>query len=252
MKKLHSVMLRSAVAVALIGSAGALSAQDLPAAAELVARYQQAIGGKDVFARHTAMHMKGEFAMPAMGISASFESWAARPNRSVMHITIPGLGEMRQGFDGTVGWSLNPMEGPRVLAGGELQQMSDESAFDSQFRPESLVASMETVERTTIAGRDCIKVRVQWKSGRETFDCYSAETGLIVGSMAKQESNMGVAEVVTLYDDYKAFGGVTMPTRMTMQIMGMEQVISIHDVTFGDVPESAFELPAEIKPLIKP
>jgi hypothetical protein len=62
---------------------------------------------------------------------------------------------------------------------------------------------------------------------------------------------MGNMEAVTLYDDYKVFGGLTMPTKITVQVMGFEQVVTVTEIKFADLPPTTFELPAEIKALVK-
>jgi hypothetical protein len=238
------------IGVALLSGAGTVHAQDLPAASALVAKYQAAVGGREALAKRTSMHSTGEFSIPSAGMSGQLEAWSARPNKYAMRVSIPGFGDIRTGYTGEVGWSLNPMEGPRLMTGPESLQTADEADFDSSLRPESRIASMTTIEQTKMGGRDCYKVRIEWKSGRETFDCYSTETGLLVATISKQESNMGSTEAITLYDDYKNFDGFSVPTKMTVQVMGMEQVVSITSVTFDQVQPSAFEVPAEIKPLV--
>jgi zinc protease len=241
------------VAAALLSTALAATAhaQDLPPAAEILARYQQALGGSDVLEGRTSMTAIGQFSLPAAGLVASFESHAARPDRYVMRIEIPGFGEIRSGYTGEVGWSLNPTEGPRLMSGDEVRQTADEAAFESTLRLPSSIASAETVELTRLAGRECYKVRLVWQSGRETFDCYSPETGLLVGTMGRQETAMGTVDAVTLYDDYRVFDGVRMAGKVTIQTMGMEQVVTIDDIRFNAVPESAFEPPAQIQALIR-
>lgn len=241
----------AAVALGMALVAGAAEAQQLPAASDLVAKYRTAIGGEEAFAKHQSMTMTGSFSMPAAGITAPFSAWSARPNHAAMLVSIPGFGDIRQGYNGEVAWSLNPMEGPRVLEGAELHQVVDDSDFDSSLRPMAKIASMETVELTKMGGQDCYKVKITWKSERVSHDCYSPETGLLVASVATQESNMGATEAVTLYSDYKSFGGMTLPTRMIIQVMGMEQVLSVSDVSFDSVPEGTFKLPAEIQGLVK-
>lgn len=228
------------------------AAQDLPAAADIIAKYQVAVGGADVLDGRTSMHSTGDVSIPAAGMSAEFEAWQARPNRSAMRATIAGFGEIRTGYTGDVAWSVNPMEGPRVMEGGEAAQSADESTFDWQLRRSDGVESMTTVELTTMGGHECHRVRVEWKSGRESFDCYSTESGLIVGSTARQETNMGIVEAVTLYDNYTEFEGLKVPGRITIQTMGVEQIITLRSVSFNGVPDSVFEAPAEIRALIRP
>jgi hypothetical protein len=236
--------------IVLAGGAVEVRGQELPDAKDIVARYQEAVGGAAVLQGRTSMHARGQFSMPALGISGALESFAARPNRSAMRIEVPGFGEIRAGYTGAVGWSMNPAEGPRLMQGGEAQQMADESQFDSSLRLPELITSVTTVEHTKLGGRDCIKVKVIWKSGRETFDCYSGETGLLVGTMSTQQSAMGTVEAVTLYDEYREFDGVRMATRVTVQAAGMEQILTIDEVSFNSVPDSALEPPAQIKALI--
>jgi hypothetical protein len=223
----------------------------LPEGKDLVAKYRAAIGGVEALAGRKSLEMTGEFSMPAQGITAAFMASSSRPNRSVMKVTLPGFGDIRSGYNGEVGWSMNPMEGPRLLQGAEVAQAKDDAEFESFLRPESLIKAFTTIERTKIAGRDCYKVKVEWKSGRESFDCYSPDTGLIVASIEKQESSSGSMEATTLLDDYKVFNGVKMPTKLTIQVAGTEQVITLKDVKFDGVSEATFELPAEIKALIK-
>ena len=239
--------LAAASAVALI--TGAARAQELPAAADLAARHRATVNA-DALAQRSSMHTVGRFSIPSAGVSGRFESWSARPDRSAIHISLPNVGDIRSGFSEGIAWSLNPMEGPRVLSGNELAQAADDAAFDAMLRPEGRVASMTTVELTTLGETACYKVRVEWKSGRESFDCYSPETGLRVGTVSSQESAMGRVEATTLYEDYTSFDGFMLPTTIRIQVMGMEQVVSVDEVTFDTVPDSAFHRPAEITTLI--
>jgi hypothetical protein len=252
MNRRISSVRRPAVTFALLvfASAGSLRAQELPAGEEVMARYRAAIGGEQAFASHQSIHTRGEFSMPAAGITAALEGFSAKPNRSAVSITIPGLGQIRTGYTGAVAWAMDPMEGPRLLQGAEARQLADAAVFESTLRPSSLLESATTVERTTIGGRACLKVKLVWKSGRESHDCFSEETGLLVATHEKLDTNMGLIDSVALYDDYREFGGVRMATRTTMQRMGMEQIITVSDVQFDSVPDSALEPPAEIRALI--
>lgn len=254
MKKRFGGLGRLVIAAALLAGAPAeLPAQqaaNLPAARELVSRYVAAIGGREAVLRPASSRAVGHFEMPAAGLRGDMEILSARPNRMVSIITIPGLGVIRSGFDGTVGWSVDPMMGARLMSGAELDATRDQSNMLAAVRDPSLFRSMETVERTEIGGQPCHKVKLVWTSGRESFDCYHTETGLLVATIATQESPMGSVEVTTSYSDYREFGGVRMPTRMTQAVMGQQQILSVTDVQYDAVDASAFELPAEIRALV--
>lgn len=244
--------LTAALATLFVLPAGlaARQAGDLPPATEILDRYHAAIGGKERLGAFTSARSVGTFEVPAAGLRGEVESFMAKPNRMKVRVSASGMGEMLSGFNGEVGWSMNAMEGPRVLQGDELKQLMDQADYDAQYRLLDKFDTVETVEKTAFGGEDCYKVRLVWKSGRESFDCFSVETGLMVASTAKSTSPMGEVDVTTLYTEYKDFGGIKMPTRMVQQMMGMEQILTVTTVEFDNVSDSAFDLPEQIRALI--
>ena len=223
----------------------------LPPAKELIAKAAAATNSATVMAKHQSVRTKGRFEMPAQGVSGDLEIAQARPNRTMMRINISGIGVIENGFDGTTAWQINPMQGPRIMTGKELDAVREESSFGASSRMGPNVASAETLERTQMNGEACYKVKVVWKSGRETFDCYSVASGLLVATVAKQESPMGTVEVTNLVSEYKDFGGQKIATRLTQQAMGQEQVLVLTSVDYDAAPDSTFRMPAAIKALVE-
>lgn len=236
-------------ALTLAPSAGAAQAP-LPEASQLIARYVEAIGGREAVMAQSASRSTGTFEMPAVGLRGEMEIVSAQPNLTTSVITFPGLGEIRNGFDGTVGWEVSPMTGARVLEGKELAALKDQSNVLATLRDPSLFRSMQTVERTEMGGQPCYRVKLVWVSGRESTDCFHVESGRLVASTATQESPMGSIPVTTLFSDFKSFGGVTMPTRMEMEMMGQKQVMTITSVETVSLDRSRFQPPAEIRALV--
>jgi len=231
----------------------ALSSSSLPAARTILDRYVQAIGGRDAVLRHSTIRYVGTFEVPAAGVKGDVTVIQATPNKTAMTMTMPGMGQMSQGYDGTVGWSVNPMQGPRILEGKELEQLREDAGPGAMLRSPDRIRSAETVELTTMGGQSCYKVKITYNSGRESYDCYSPETGLLVATVQTQETPMGAIEVTTLASDWKDFGGLKSATRLRQQMMGQEQVITIDRLEF-DRPEDvkAVEVPEQVKPLVKP
>ena len=237
---------------ALLASAVAMPAasQTLPPARELIDGHIAAVGGRDAVTAHSSMHLTGSFTMPAMGMTGRYEIWQKRPDRLASTVDVPGIGQVRRGFDGEVGWTVSPIEGPRVIKDAELAQLADEANLRSALRDTSLVASAQTVERTEMGGTACFLVRIEWKSGRETFDCYAVDSGLLVASRMTAQTQMGPLESTMIFSDYQQFGRYRMPAQSRQQVMGMEQVIRIENVRFDTVSDSVFALPPEIKALL--
>jgi hypothetical protein len=233
-------------------TASTTTSSSLPAARTIIDRYVQAIGGRDAVLRHTSIRSVGSFEMPAAGVKGNLTVVQVAPNKMGMTIDLPGMGQMVTAYDGTVGWSINPMQGPRVLEGKELAQIREDAGPSAMLRPADRIRSVETVERTTMNGQSCYKVKVTTLSGRETFDCYSTETGLLVGMTGTQDSPMGQVQVTTLFDDWKEFGGLKAATKVRLQMLGQEQVLTIDRVEFDRQDDlKALEMPEQVKPLVK-
>lgn len=229
----------------------AAAAQELPAAKDLVARYVTAIGGREAVMKYSSIRSTGFFEMPAAGLRGDLRIVQARDGRTSMRITVPGMGELAGGYDGTTAWSMNPMQGPRLLEGKELAQMQEDAGFLTMLRESPAIDSMATVAQDTIGGEACYKVKVSYKSGRTSFDCYSVATGLLAGTISVQESNMGTIEVTTAMTEWKEFGGIRFATRMRQQAMGQEQVLGVDSVSFDGAEDTqAFELPEPVKALV--
>lgn len=233
----------------------------LPSGRDVIDRFVKAIGGREAVLSHKSMHVTGKYEVPASGLVGDMEIFtAANPNRAVQRVTIPGVGEVIQGFDGERGWSINPMTGPMLQQGKELEQTRLDSDFYNELRDARNYKSITTVARTDCpltsapaAGdvRSCFKVSLVRSDGSEDFDFYDTQSGLRVASIQTRESPMGPVQSTNIEGDYKKFGNLLQPTSLTAKVMGVEQKITVSTIEYDAVPPSAFEPPAAIKALIK-
>lgn len=223
----------------------------LPSARSIINRHIEAVGGRKAILAHTSSHAAGTMSIAATGISGPLEIYSAKPDKSLVKISLGGIGDVIEAFDGTNGWSLQPMTGPRLAEGKELQERKFDSDFYSDLHQEGRYASMTTVEKTTFEGRPCYKVSLVRKTGGEDFDFYDVETGLKAGGLLTRETPMGPLTVTQVQSDYKKFGGLLLPTSLKQTAMGAEQVMKITSIEFDNVPPAVFDPPAQIKALIK-
>lgn len=241
----------TAVQPAQGGGAQAKPAADLPAAKDIVEKHIQAVGGRDAIKKHKARTTKAHFEMTGMmGVEGDVMIYAMAPDRMLVVTNIPGIGEIRQGFDGKVAWGIDPMQGPRVLSGKELEQGRQQADFYSDLNYEKYFKSMETVGKTEFAGVQTYEVKFVTSWDSELISYYDAESGLLRGNKVTQESPMGAIPTVTTLSEYKEFDGIKLPTKMVSKVMMGEQIITISEVTHGAIDESLFTIPEEIKPLV--
>lgn len=226
--------------------------ETLPDGRALIDKHVKAIGGRHALLGHKSLHVKGTMSVAATGINAPIEiSAAANPDRTIMKTSVAGIGEIMEGFDGSHGWTVNPMTGPMLKVNKELQQAKLDADFYSDLRDPKKYVSVKTVEKTTFEGRPVYKVALSRIDGAEDVDFYDAETGLRAGGIITRESPMGTMTVTSVVRDYKKFGNVLVPTSQTQKVMGVEQVLKVTSVEFDKVDPAVFTPPDAIKALIK-
>lgn len=235
-----------------LAPAAPASAQDaLPSGREVIDRFIEALGGRDAILGQPGRHVFGRFSVPAQGMGGDLEIYAQPPNRMLVRVSIEGIGEVRSGFDGTTGWSNNPMVGPMVLDSLQLRQMEQQADMYAALYPESQIAALETVGQETFEGATCYNVKVTTTWGETYNEYFDVTTGLQVGSRRTQESPMGPMETVTITSDYRDLDGLKAPFKQVVRTMGIDQVVTIDSATAGTIPDSVFALPPEIQALVK-
>lgn len=241
-------ILRSALTalVAVAAAAPTLAAQTPTA---ILDRYNKAVDPNGALASIQGMKSTVNMEAPAMGMSMTINAVAARPNLLVVVTEIPGLGTIKQGHDGSTAWSTDPMQGPRVLAGLEAAALIEGSTLNSIARNPDQFSAMEPAGTYDAAGDMTSCVKFTWKSGRESTDCFSNTSGLLVRSVTKQMSQAGEIEVEMFMRDYKSVNGLLMPHRIESSMMGMQMTMTTTSMEFGPQDAKLFELPAEIKAL---
>lgn len=223
----------------------------LPSARDLINKHIKAIGGRDAILAHKSMHGTGTVSVPASGMNGTIEVFGSAPNLQVIKINMGGIGEIAEGFDGAHGWSVNPVTGPTLKVGKELDQVKLDADFYSDLRDPKTYPEAKTVDKVTFDGRPCYKVALTRIDGSHDVDYYDAETGLRAGVEGTRETQMGVITQTSVESGYKKFGKLMQPTVLTTKAMGVEQRITLETVEYDTVQPSAFEPPAAIKALIK-
>jgi hypothetical protein len=218
---------------------------------EILKRYTQAIDPQGKLNTLEGFRTVATMDMPAQGVSMKITSVQRRPDHIAVSMTIPGLGEMKQGYDGTNAWSVDPMQGPRLLSDAEKTQLTDGADFKAMQRDPSLITKTEAAGEATVNGEATDCVAITWKSARVTTECFSRTSGLLLEMRAKSSTPQGEIETVTRMSDYKPVGGVLMAHKIAIEAMGMQQSITFTETEAGPMPASAFEPPAEVKALIK-
>ena len=227
------------------------AAADLPSAKSLIDKHIEATGGAAAIKERKSTHAVGTISAPAQGLEGTVEIFSARPNKMLVKQSIKGIGDITEGFDGTHAWSMNPMTGPMLVTGAELEQKKRDYDFDVVLNPSMRYSAMKTLEKTTFDGREVYKVAMTRQEGGEDIDFYDAKTGLKAGSINTRKGPTGDMTVTSTIVEYKKYGPVLVPASVKQTVTGMELLMTFTNFEFDTVDPAVFALPAEVKALIK-
>jgi hypothetical protein len=224
----------------------------LPPAKEIVETFVKAIGGREAWLRHRSLHAKGILDIPANGLKGSVEIFMAAPSNHLVRADSPDLGLLHQsGFDGRVGWEVEPAVGPRLLAGQELEQLRAESDFRGVLHDPKQFQTMEAIEAVSFDDRPCYKVRFVRMNGDEFFEYFETATGLSAGRTSKISTPVGQLPMTQTTSAYKKVGDILMPTKIVQKTPGLEQTVTLNVIEFDRVNESVFVPPQQIRALMR-
>lgn len=225
-------------------------AAELPAARSLIDAHIAAVGGAEAYAKSSDGTTKIQMEIVENGMKLDMTIYGHGSDRATQ-MAIPGAGEFRSGYTGGIAWSMDPMNGPRLLEGKEREQIVEESDPKVNMRDPSVIASATTVALSESESRPCYRVEIKWTSGRETADCYSTEDGLLLSTESVVASPMGDVKQISQMSDYRSFGAIKLPTRMKGKAAGMTQLITLQSFDPATPASEAFALPTAIEALVK-
>ncbi len=245
-------MTRRYIFAALFGAASLILAQDepLPKADTILDRYVEVTGGKAAYEKRKNEVATGIVEFKAQGLKGTVTRYSAEPAQEYVIMEIDGVGKMESGMDHGVAWDKNAMLGPRIKTGEEKAQALREG-INASLRWRDFYPKVETTGTETIDGELCYKVVLTPKEGYPETMYFQKKSGLAVKTTIVSVSPMGETPVEMLAGDYKSFGGVLAPTKITTKAAQMEFTITMQDAkTNQQLPPDRFDPPAEVKALL--
>jgi hypothetical protein len=223
-------------------AADAKPAAALPTVDEVLDKYVKAVGGKEAIMKHTSRSLKGTFDIEAMSMSGPLEMLSKAPNKNTMTISLPGVGNIVQVFDGEKAWSSNPMEGLRELSGPELAAMKRRSDFYTELNLKSQYKSLSVKSKETVGSAEAYVLEGVTGEGAPDKLYFDVASGLLIRQDSENDSPQGKVATETYMEDYKVVDGVKLAHTMrmvnpmfsaTMKISEVKNGVAIEDAKFG-------------------
>jgi hypothetical protein len=196
--------------------------EELPTVDQILAKYQEALGGSAAIEKLKTRSMKGTW-ITSNGISLGYEVYQSGPDKRYTVLNTPKQGVFERGFDGTAGWEKSA-RGIRAIEGGEL--------FNLRRYPDWLqdIKLKDQFTRLAVEGKDKLGDREVYVLRGATADnkrerlYFDAQTGLLLRRVTGAPTMIGVIPEQVDFEDYRDVGGVKMP--FTIRISSIDPFYS--------------------------
>lgn len=216
-----------------------------PTVDQILDKYEQAIGGRQAVEKITSRVAKGTFEIPAMGLTAALETYAKAPNKALTIQNFSGVGEAREGYDGKIAWSQDPMTGLREKSGAELATTVRESDIHAEIKTRQLYPKLELKGKEKVGDRETYVILATPAEGAPVKMYFDTQTGLMARTDRDIDTPQGQFHVVITMEDYREVDGVKTPftarleSPMGSMVIKMTEVkhnVAIDDAKFNKPP----------------
>jgi len=235
--------IRRAIVAAALVVPTALFAQK-PAAEALFDKHAAAVGGAAAFRAAAARTEVGTADITFAGMSAGYERKVSA-GKMLMTIDVAGFGQVQQGFDGTIAWAMDPQSGASRMDPGMTADVMSSTVPTAGLWETGSYTSAEVLELADFEGAKAWPVKIVGKSGRTRTVYYDQATGLKLGEVIQQPGG----EQKILYGDYKRFGAISVPTKVTQGTPNGDIILNTTAVKFDPIDPATFVLPDAVKSL---
>jgi hypothetical protein len=179
----------------------------------ILSDFVTAIGGAKALQRHKSMRMKRAVTVTGMGIEGTEERWGAAGNKFLVVMTMPGLATARQGSDGKVFWSEDPINGKRLQDGAEREQARLAAHWNAELNLDKLYKKITPIPAPKTAPKTALEcLEMTPAVGPAITYCFDAVTHLQVYQAGRQVGPQGEIPAEALFSEWRTYDGVKLPT----------------------------------------
>ena len=204
-----------------------------------------ATGGAAAWNAHKSAHYQIETVFQGMGMGGTGERFATREGKSFTVTQMTGVGTVREGTDGKVFWSEDPIQGLRFLEGAEREQARIEAAWNPDMQADQLYAKLESATEAGPNGVTYECVVATPKVGPPVKSCYDPVTHLQVTQSGTRATPQGDIPFRGITKDWRDVSGLKVPFGAETQLGPITLVVTVKSLVFDEpVDAKMFEPPA--------
>jgi len=173
--------------------------------------YIEALGGEAALKKQSTRVSLGTVEIPTERLHGTILIHEKAPNKTLQVVIVAGVA-YRQGFDGTVGWTDDPQNGPQEISGAQLEEAARDADFFSPLHLRELYAKLSFVGMQKVGNEDAYAVEGALPQVEVPDKIYfSAKSGLLVRLVSLRHAADGPSVLQEDFGDYRAVDGVQEP-----------------------------------------
>lgn len=225
-------------------SAAEPSAVRLPSAADVLEKYVKAIGGRDALQKFKTRYQAGTVELSPMGLKGTIESYSRSDDRSLTKVSLAGIGDILDGYDGKTAWTVNPIQGSRIKEGRELLQTKRNNIYARESSIDKIYKNVMVRGIEKVGERDVYVLVASGDGLPDDILYFDKETGLMLRSDTISITPEGEQAVKTFYDDYREVDGI----KSAFKIKAITPAFEINSV----ITEVKYGMPIEDSKFVQP
>jgi zinc protease len=193
-----------------------------------------ATGGAAAWNAHKTLHFKMETTLQGMGMGGTGERFQTRGDKALTIMEMTGLGRVREGNNGKVAWTEDPVQGIRYLDGIEAEQTRIASSWNVDMHASELFVKLESATEPGPDGAALECVVATPKLGSPLRSCYDAKTHLQVSQSGVRASPQGDMPFRATIRAWREVGGVKIPFESNTQLGPITTADRVTSVAFDE------------------
>jgi hypothetical protein len=195
-------------------SAQAAAEKPLPGAQEILLKFVEATGGREVWSQFTTRWLKGIYQTEDASMFAAIEVFSKSPNKAFTKITFPNGLTVREVCDGKSAWVEDARGGIHELTGAALESRIESSAFSNRANILQKMGTARVLGTGRVGAHAVYIVEFATEKKLTSKLYFDTESGLAVRADDTLHRSEGDYVVETYLDDYRPVDGAYFPFRL--------------------------------------
>jgi len=193
-----------------------------PTAAQILAKYTEALGGSAAIEKLKTRSMKGTW-LTASGITLGYEVYQTAPDRIYTVLNTPRQGVFERGFNGQTAWEKSS-QGLRDLEAIELFYLKRYPDLFRDIKLQGQFTRLGFGGKDKLDGKDVYVLRGLGVDGKGERLYFDAQTSLLRRRITSTPTIVGLIPEQVDYEDYRDVDGMKLP--FTIRITSIDSFFS--------------------------